>query len=136
MSIKKIILFASIPLSIFILQSCWNVKFDYTPCPILTGLTPDGAPFDSTVTIKGSGFIKGKTHLYTVSIAGVTLPKENILDVPDENSLVFKVPKGARSGTLTVSVKDGAPDCQSTNSLAFTYYYTATRVGTDRKSVV
>ena len=113
--------------SLFYLQSCWNLTRVSPPCPTITDRKPDGAHFGETVTVIGSGFLKGSPELYTVSINGQAIPKENILDVPNEQSLTFRVPKGASTGQLTV-IPTGSTDCKASNSLTFTYYYTATMV--------
>lgn len=113
--------------SFFSLQSCWNLARISPPCPTITDRKPDGAHFGETVTIIGSGFLKGCPELYTVSINGQAIPKENILEVPNEQSLTFKVPKGASSGQIKV-VPTGSTDCTSGNGLDFTYYYTSTMV--------
>ena len=113
--------------SLFYLLSCWNLTRVSPPCPTITEITPDGARFGETVTVKGTGFLKGSPELYTVSLNGQAIPKENILDVPNEQSLIFRIPKGASSGQITV-IPTGSSDCNAGNSLTFTYYYTATMV--------
>lgn len=120
----RILLFISLLLT---LQSCWNLERINPVCPTLTDITPDGGRFGETITVKGTGFLKGSPELYTVSINGQAIPQADILDVPNEQSLTFRVPKGVSSGRVTV-IPRGSTECSANNNLVFTYYYTATMV--------
>ena len=121
--------FSILALTGLVFQRClWTPEPIDFPCHALTDIIPDGAHFGETVTIKGVGFIKDCPELYTISINGKNIPQEDVLSVPDENSLNFKVPKGYSSGLITVSLIN-LPDCSVSLNKPFTYYFTATKVG-------
>lgn len=123
----KIVPFVLGLISLVAFQSCWNLARVNPPCPTISKISPDGGRFNDTITVTGTGFLKGLPKLYTVAINGVDIPQDNILSVPNEQTLIFKVPKGGSNGQLTVRIKD-ATDCQSSQGVAFNYYFTATKV--------
>jgi DNA-binding beta-propeller fold protein YncE len=96
------------------------------PCPSVTTTSPVAAHFGDLITIKGNGFEANNGHLYKVRIAGQIIDVPEIT-VPDANTLIFRVPRSMPSGPLTLTV-GMSPDCSSTQSIDFTYYYTATMV--------
>jgi len=113
-----------IAIGMALIQSCQLKRID-PPCPTVSSISPEAARFDETVTIHGDNFLTGIPELYQISIGDKTVPTGNI-EVPDANTLRFKVPKGIGSGPVTVTL-NGLPNCNSIPKI-FTYYYTATMV--------
>ncbi len=98
------------------------------PCPVVTTLSLPGAPFDSLITVTGENFLAMCPELHAVKIGGVSIPPENIIEVPDAQTLRFKVPRGCSTGLVSVSLTN-APECSADiDGPIFTYYYTATLV--------
>jgi hypothetical protein len=92
------------------------------PCPEVTVISPTAAPFGAVVTIRGTEFIANTPTLYEVRIGNVLVDS---LEIPDGNSMTFKVPKGIGSGAVSVQLV-GA--CDAAIKPAFTYLLTATNV--------
>lgn len=99
-------------------------------CPLVSSISHEGAPFDTIVTLTGDHFYSRNTSDYEILIEGTAISQENIIDIPDENTLRFMVPRGCPSGTLQVRLVDVACNDESGGGVDFTYYYTATEVMT------
>lgn len=99
-------------------------------CPIVSGISHEGAPFDTIVTLTGDHFYSRNAADYEILIGGTAISQESIVDVPDENTLRFKVPKGCPSGNLQVRLVEVVCNDESGSGVDFTYYYTATEVTT------
>jgi hypothetical protein len=87
-----------------------GVLFTVTPAPVITSVSPASGAYGISVTLIGTGFgsIQGSG---TVSFGGtVVMPTSWLL-----SAITFKVPNGATSGNVVVTV--GA---QPSNSVAFT----------------
>jgi sugar lactone lactonase YvrE len=94
------------------------------PCPSILSIQPTGGRTGDIVKIIGNGFIVGSPHLYTVDIGTSSI---EVMDVPDSNTMRFKVPSGVGNGPVSLSLTGTTP-CNTTQDIQFTYYYTATMV--------
>jgi hypothetical protein len=110
-----------------IIQSCQKLKRIEPPCPILDSITPIGAHFGDTVSINGTNFLPNLPELYKVKIGDSTLSPDDIIDVPNANTLRFKVPSGIQNWRITVSVVGGTV-CNTTQTLNLIHYYKAKMV--------
>jgi DNA-binding beta-propeller fold protein YncE len=116
---------SAVLLNLFFAQ-CWTLERIDPPCLEITGFTPSGAPFDSIVTVEGKNFSAGSPELHEIFVGQTRIPDENIIDVPDAQTIRFKVPKGIANGKIMIALKT-APTCEDVLSDAtFIYYYTAT----------
>ena len=91
-------------------------------CPIVSGISHEGAPFDTIVTLTGDHFYSRNAADYEILIGGTAISQESIVDVPDENTLRFKVPKGCPSGNLQVRLVEVVCNDESGSGVDFTYY--------------
>lgn len=111
---------------IIILPGCkdgfWTKERIDPPCPEVSVIAPTAASFGTKVTIRGSLFQANIPGLYEVRIGNELVDS---LEIPDENTMTFRVPKGIESGAVTVHLK-GA--CDAKVKPAFTYLLTATNV--------
>lgn len=103
-------------------------RFVEVPCPEITGFLPNGAPFDSVVTIKGVNFFDGDPELHRIWIGSKEVPTSYILSVPDPQTIRFRVPKGIGNGPISVALKT-ATDCPAVSENEFIYYYTVASAG-------
>lgn len=122
---KLVLLFLALSL---LFGNCWTLDRDEPPCPEVTSLLPQGAPFDSIVTITGTNFLEGRPDLHVVKIGETAIPDANVLSVPSPNTLRFKVPKGIGSGAVTVALRTAEGCPAPSGGALFTYHYTATLV--------
>jgi len=122
---KKLIIVPIIAFGIAMILNCHLDRID-PPCPTVDSLSPTAAQFGQIVSIKGDNFQTGLPQLYTVKIGDITLSANDSIDVPDVNTLRFKVPKGISSGPVRISLS-GSFNCNTIQPY-FTYYYTATMV--------
>ncbi|MFN0173764.1 MAG: IPT/TIG domain-containing protein [Saprospiraceae bacterium] len=98
----------------------WEDLPKFNPdCPVVESLSHTGAPFDTIVTVFGSGFDANSQHQFTLTINGIEVP---ILDMKDSTSLRFRVPKGLESGVVKVG-REGS-ECETGTSMVFSYEYT------------
>jgi hypothetical protein len=104
--------------SLTLIQDCTLKRIDL-PCVLIDSLSPSGATFDEIVSVKGKNFLPGAPQLYKVKIGDIILP---VFDIPDANTLRFKVPKG-KGGLVSVLVEmNGSFNCNSA-AKELTYYY-------------
>lgn len=116
-----------------ILALCFNCKKIWTlermdpGCPEVIRLNPTGAQFDSIVTITGRNFLKGHPELHRIIIHGELLPTGTVIEVTNDSTLRFRVPRGTPCGNVQVQLVDeilctGEPP----TGPYFTYKYTVT----------
>jgi RHS repeat-associated protein len=74
----------------------------YVPGPSVNNVTPGGAAVGAQVTITGSGFQTSQSNS-TVTFNGTAVPQSGITSWSD-GQIVAKVPTGATTGPLTVTV--------------------------------
>jgi len=111
---------------IALISGCKLERID-PPCPTIIMIEPAGAHSGDIVAIKGTNFLPGVPQLYRVKIGDSTLSGNDIIDVPDSNTLRFKVPVGIGNGRISVSLA-GETICSTTQAIDFTYYYRGTMV--------
>lgn len=123
-SMKTNILFLTGLIFALMLAACWTLDREEPPCMTITGFAPSGAPYDSLVTVTGTNFCPGAPQLHEIRIGNTLVPTENITEVPDAQTLRFKVPKGIGNGRISVALRT-APLCDPVLSAGeFVYYYT------------
>lgn len=103
-------------------QSCMKLKTIVPACPTIISLSPNSAHSGEKIEIIGENFEPGHPELYKISIAGNLIHDNDIIDVPNSNTLRFKVTEGIGSGKL--SVLRVRSDTCSSNSMEFTYKIT------------
>jgi DNA-binding beta-propeller fold protein YncE len=100
-------------------------KDRYDPdCPQVESIAPLAAPAGALVTIVGANFEANLPALYEVLIGNETVDS---LEVLNERTMTFRVPKGIASGALTLRLA-GAGGCEADAKPTFTYLLTATNV--------
>lgn len=127
-TIYQIGLLVSALVTSLLCAQCWTLERVDPPCLEITGFLPSGAPFDGIVTIEGKNFSAGSPELHEIFIGQTPIPDENIIEVPDAQTIRFKVPKGIANGKISVALKN-APTCEFVSSSdTFIYYYTTKTV--------
>jgi DNA-binding beta-propeller fold protein YncE len=109
------------------LSACHPVQWDDLPrldppCPCVQRISPTGAAFDELITVTGSNFELANLDQFSLQVGGSEV---EILNILDENTLTFRVPKGATSGAVEVN-RAGCKLEDLPCEADFTYYFTAT----------
>ncbi|MEL6672772.1 MAG: IPT/TIG domain-containing protein [Bacteroidota bacterium] len=88
--------------------------------PSIASISPTSGPMDTEVTISGTNFRARNKEAHQVKFNGVVLPDSSILSVPNDQTIIVKVPQGTESGQVSVVV-----DGQTALGPDFTYVFTA-----------